>query len=372
MRFAFVSTMDGSPWGGSEELWGQTASRLKQEGHEVWASVECWPRLADQVTRLAEQGIDIQTHSSRRPQPRRRVWNRFTDYNGDSFARLKKFNPSLVVISQGHNEGGFQWAKACREHGLPYVMIVQCNSELWWFRSRLEDAVASYTAARRVYCVSRRNLDQLRLQLGEPLQNAEVVWNPCKVSPDCPSVWPDPGTRMRLACVARLDIAAKGQDLLLQVLARPEWHTRPIELNFFGAGADETILRRMASMLHLDHVYFRGHVADVRAIWEQNHLLILPSRYEGLPLVLIEAMRCARPSVVTDIGGNAELCVDNETGFVAPAPTVNFVNEALQRAWQRVEDWRGIGQSARTRVEELVPKDPVGVFCDHLMSCVSA
>ena len=365
MKIAFVSTMDGAPWGGSEELWGQAARRLKKAGHDVWASVECWPRMADQVTCLAEQGVHLQTHSSRQHQPRRRIWNTFSRDNGHNFTGLREFNPSLVVISQGHNEGGFAWARACRDAGLPYVMIVQCNSELWWFRSRLEDAVASYTTARRIYCVSHRNLEQLRLQLGEPLPNAEVVWNPYNVSPDCPAVWPDPGTRMRLACVARLDIAAKGQDLLLQALARPEWQARPIELSFFGTGGDETALRRMASMLQLNHVYFRGHVADVRAIWEQNHLLVLPSRYEGLPLVLVEAMWCARPSVVTDIGGNAELCVDKETGFVAAAPTVTFVNEALQRAWDRVEDWRRIGQSARARVEQLVPKDPIGVFCDQ-------
>ena len=67
MRFAFISTMHGSPWGGSEELWSQAATRLKQAGHDVQASVVYWPRLSDKVTGLPQQGIRIETHSSKTP-----------------------------------------------------------------------------------------------------------------------------------------------------------------------------------------------------------------------------------------------------------------------------------------------------------------
>jgi glycosyltransferase involved in cell wall biosynthesis len=378
MKFAFISTMDGWPWGGSEELWSQAATRLKYAGHDVQASVEYWRRLSDKVTALAEQGIRLKTHTSQRARPdeesvrrscavlARSVRNKFPSGNHNGYGWLKVFNPDLVVISQGHNAGGFDWAKACRRAALPYVMIVQCNSELWWFRERLGEAVASYTAAHRVFCVSRKNLDLLRLQLGELLPNAEVARNPYNVSPECPPAWPDEGAGWRLACVARIDPAAKGQELLLQILTRPEWRTRPIEMNFFGTGPDEQALRRMAGMLQVSSVHFRGHVTDIKAIWEQNHLLVLPSRYEGLPLALVEAMWCGRPAVVTDVGGNAELCVDSQTGFVAAAPTVTFFVDALQRAWDRRQDWRHMGQAARAQVENQVPKDPVGVFCEQL------
>jgi glycosyltransferase involved in cell wall biosynthesis len=175
-----------------------------------------------------------------------------------------------------------------------------------------------------------------------------------------------------MACVARIDPAAKGQDLLLQTLARPEWRDRPVELNFFGAGPDELGLRRMAELLQLENVHFRGHVTDIKAIWEHNHLLVLPSRYEGLPLALVEAMWCGRPAVVTDVGGNAELCVDNETGFVAPAATLSSFSHALQRAWERRKEWLHLGQAARARAENQMPKDPVTVFCERLKTCAVA
>jgi glycosyltransferase involved in cell wall biosynthesis len=372
MRFTFISTMQGWSWGGSEELWSQAATQLKRAGHEVQASVGYWPRLSDKVTALAQHGIRIETHSSRQAGQARRIWNKLSLGDQRSYGRLKRFHPDLVVISQGHNSGGFEWAKICREAAIPYVIIVQCNSELWWFQEQIGEAAESYTAAHRIFCVSRSNLDLLRLQVGEPLLNGEVTWNPYNVSPECPPVWPDESGGWRLACVARIDPAAKGQDLLLQTLARPEWRDRPVELNFFGAGPDELALRRIAGMLQLNNVHFRGHVTDIRAIWEQNHLLVLPSRYEGLPLALVEAMWCGRPAVVTDVAGNAELCVDDETGFVAPAATLSSVTHTLQRAWDRRKEWLRMGQTARARVENQIPKDPVTLFCERLKACAAA
>jgi glycosyltransferase involved in cell wall biosynthesis len=373
MKFAFVSTMDGVPWGGSEELWSQAAVRLKTAGHDIRASVKYWPQLSKKVTALAEVGIQLHIHSSPPPRLSRRILRRFfSRSNPSEHTWLKEFSPDLVVLSQGYNADGFEWAKTCREVGIPYIVVVHCNSEIWWFQHRLEQALTSYLNARRVFCVSHKNLDLLRLQLGEPLPDAEIVWNPCNVSPEGPLPWPKDSAILRLACVGRINPAQKGQDLLLQVLARPEWQERPIELNLFGTGPDEQVLRKTAEMLQVKEVHFHGHVTDVKTIWEQNHLLVLPSRCEGLPIALVEAMQCGRPSVVTDIGGNAELCVDNETGFVAAAPTVPLVAEALQRAWERREDWCRVGLAARARVEKLVPRDPVGVFCEQLKSCAGA
>jgi len=110
----------------------------------------------------------------------------------------------------------------------------------------------------------------------------------------------------------------------------------------------------------------------VMAIWEQNHLLVLPSRYEGVPLSVAEAMWCGRPAVVTDFGRTAELCVDNETGFIATAATVPSFNDALERAWERRDDWPRMGQAARERAEMQIPKDPVGDFCESLKACAAA
>jgi glycosyltransferase involved in cell wall biosynthesis len=77
-------------------------------------------------------------------------------------------------------------------------------------------------------------------------------------------------------------------------------------------------------------------------------------------------MWSARPAIVTDVGRTAELCVDNETGFVASAATVSSFSDALERAWELRHEWQRMGQAARARAENLVPTDPVELFCERL------
>ena len=72
--------------------------------------------------------------------------------------------------------------------------------------------------------------------------------------------------------------------------------------------------------------------------------------------------------MVTDVAGNAELIEDNISGFVAAAPKVEFVDEALERLWQ---SWQNktlpsIGQNAARAVRQNVPPEPEAVFADKI------
>jgi glycosyltransferase involved in cell wall biosynthesis len=376
MHVVFVSTMSGGPWGGSEELWSQTAFRLRRKGEKVSASVMWWPQLSPKLLELEKQGAGF---FIRKPPARNlpaRLWRklkgRFLAEERKEFQWLRSQRPDLVVISQGGTSDGVDWMDFCSEAGLPFVSIVQCNAEGWYPDDRRSMEMArAYGSAKKVFCVSRHNLKLLERQIGEKLPNASVVWNPYNVSSGQPPAWPKANGVWKIACVARLDPAAKGQDLLFQVLAQKQWRERPVEINLFGSGICERNLQKLAGSMQLKNVRFRGHVPDVKAIWEENHLLVLPSRLEGLPLALVESMWCARPAVVTDVGGNAELSVDEETGFVAAAPVLKLFEQALERAWNRRSDWRSMGMLARARAEELIPKDPVENFCGQLTECLA-
>jgi glycosyltransferase involved in cell wall biosynthesis len=365
MTILFLSAMSGAPWGGSEELWSQAAVRLSREGHAVGASVRHWPELSPKIAALSREGIALHV---RRPDSNRIVDRLHDRLIGDSETRwVRQSRPDLVVISQGHQTDGLGWMLFCHEQGLPYLSIVQCNAEIWWPKDGLAERMAiAYRGARKVFCVSRHNLKLLEQQIGERLPQATVAFNPCHV-PNHLHGWPPRDEIWKMACVARLDPAAKGQDLLLQAMAQSAWKDRPVEMNFYGGGPYEKGLRRMAESLGLKKVRFRGHSGDVGGIWEQNHLLVLPSRYEGTPLALIEAMWCGRPAVVTDVGGSAEWCLEGQTGFVAPAPSVAVLADALERAWARREDWQALGEAARLRAKELLPEDPVGLFCQQIL-----
>ena len=71
-----------------------------------------------------------------------------------------------------------------------------------------------------------------------------------------------------------------------------------------------------------------------------EHINILPSRREGMPLSLIESMACGRPAIVTRAGGNAELIDDKINGFVSKGMHPEVLEETLEEAWKQRENWK--------------------------------
>ena len=373
-KVLFVTTMAGAPWGGSEELWCGTALRLRALGHPVGAAVFEWPSRPRRVEELVAKGVEV-AFRPRAKGTAGRLWERClrrlarTRVHHEHIAFLKRSAPDLVVISQGWPWEGLAWMNACRALNLRYAPIVHANGEHWWPQDEwLEDIRGGYSGAARIFFVSPQNRDLAEMQCGMRFGNASVVTNPTNVDATAPPPWPDDDSTTRIACVGRLEPQAKGQDVLLRVLARPEWRERPIHLNFFGGGPCRRSLESLARMLRLPNVGFCGQVPDVRGIWADHHALVLASRYEGLPLVIVEAMLCGRPVITTNVAGNTEYLQDGITGFVAEAPTEGLLAEALERAWASRPEWAAMGARARAEVTARVPADPIGRFAEILQS----
>jgi glycosyltransferase involved in cell wall biosynthesis len=150
----------------------------------------------------------------------------------------------------------------------------------------------------------------------------------------------------------------------------PKWRERELSVSLFGGGNNERALKRSVELHGLSSVRFGGHTAEIEQVWASHHALILPSRCEGLPLALVEAMLCGRISIVTDVGGNKELLEDNVTGFVAAWPKVEALDEALERAWQQRNEWRSMGVAAAECVRRQIPHDPIGVLFQEIEALV--
>jgi hypothetical protein len=68
----------------------------------------------------------------------------------------------------------------------------------------------------------------------------------------------------------------------------------------------------------------------------------------------------------TDVGGNSEIIEDGVTGFLAKAPTVESMAEALERGWARRAGFEEIGLAAAKSIRKIVPADPVAIFSRKL------
>jgi glycosyltransferase involved in cell wall biosynthesis len=79
-------------------------------------------------------------------------------------------------------------------------------------------------------------------------------------------------------------------------------------------------------------------------------VLLHSSLSEGVPTVVLEAMACELPVVVTDVGGVSEAMSDGVEGFLAPARDAGALADALERLWSDPELRRRMGSAGRERV----------------------
>ena len=161
-----------------------------------------------------------------------------------------------------------------------------------------------------------------------------------------------PSARIALT-VGRL-VEQKGFDLLLRAAPRIVAEQPDSVLAWIGVGPLEDQLRAAVGALGLEgRVRFLGRRRDVPALLAASDVLVLPSRFEGLPLAALEAMAAGLPVVGTRVCGTSEVVVDGETGrLVEPGDAVGLA-EAVVSALGDPERAARWGQAGRRRAARL-------------------
>jgi glycosyltransferase involved in cell wall biosynthesis len=106
-----------------------------------------------------------------------------------------------------------------------------------------------------------------------------------------------------------------------------------------------------------DKVVFAGERSDVPEIMHALDVLVLSSRWEGFPNVLMEAMAASCPVIATRVGGSPELVVDGESGLLVPPEEAPALSSAMLRVLGDKELATALGQGGRHRVESLFSRE---------------
>jgi glycosyltransferase involved in cell wall biosynthesis len=151
--------------------------------------------------------------------------------------------------------------------------------------------------------------------------------------------------------VGRLDPVKDHATLLCAMLNAPG----NAHLFIAGAGPLEAQLRSFTWQNGLEsRVHFLGFQADLLPWMQAADALVLSSRWEGLPMSLLEAAACALPTVATDVPGSREVIVHNKTGFLVPAGDPRHLGDAMARIMSLSPHERN-EMGARARVHILNP-----------------
>jgi len=375
MNIAVVSIIH-EPWGGSEELWSAAAKIALQNVHQIIHSSAVNGKNHLKIKALLGAGMQQVVRQQYVPDTKplivraliKRLYfikelfiNRFGQL--DHF----KIDAILYVGTTYSISNDFDLIKWAKKKNVPLYINCQLNFENHEKLSKKQKAKISkaFETAEKILFVSDRNKQVAFKQLGENFLNAAVIRNPVNMHSIHYLPYPVQQECTQMAMVGNLVTSHKGQDLIIKLLSQDRWKQQNWHLNIYGSGPDEQHLKQLVESLQLQHkTSFHGRVADIRSIWQKNHILLMPSHMEGMPLAVVEAMICGRPALVTDVGGHTEWITDGIEGFVAPAASVAALEKTMEICWEQKDNWEQIGMAAHKRALQLYDPNPGQTLLD--------
>lgn len=376
MNIAFYSTMTALPWGGSEVLWAGAAERLLQNKNQVSICFKHWLNRSPHLTSLVEKGARLIERNPPRTRRQKRLQRWLPRLGLSACAEphhLEQFlnpRPDLIVVTAGYHLDWSADLEAITRSGIPYLINLQVadrssypDDDLWTkLRSFYSNAVTRYF-------LSEDNRSIMEELLCQPMAPYRIVDNPIHTRPAEPLPFQSEAIHS-LACIGRIQFVSKGQDLIVNALEDPFWKDTPIHITFYGE--DQNNIGQLKARIHskgLDHRFsFAGYCDDSASIYARHSAVLLPSRFEGLPMVTAEAMHCGRIPIVSACGRNPDWVDDGETGFVIPNLQPLTIQSTLQRAWNARSQWEAMGIEAHKRIMIRLSADPVGDFVNIVLS----
>ena len=204
-----------------------------------------------------------------------------------------------------------------------------------------------YRRARRVICISEKVRREV---LNEVQANTVVVYN--GVDPEFFSPAPESHSRQIVLSVGNLT-PTKRHALLLRAFARIAPSLPNCFLEIIGDGPERATLIRLAEDLRIaDRVQFTGRQSRdyVANAMRRCSVFALPSSYEGLGCVYLEAMACAKPVIGCWGQGIDEVIEHAKTGLLVAPENEDELTESLQMLLQNEELRRRMGAAARNLV----------------------
>jgi glycosyltransferase involved in cell wall biosynthesis len=352
--------IDGLTFGGAETLLRDLAVGLEKRGYRITVG---YSTPGPFVQELAEKGLTL------KHLPRRGLIDPMFMLR---MVRLMRNDPPQIVHTHLF-KSDFHGRLAARLAGVPVVVSTLHNNDSWannWLLGHLYGATA-YWADRLIAVSSEVKAFHLK-KTGVPLKKILVIENGVDVAaflghetkaekirqefgiaPDAPL----------LGIIGRLK---PQKDLPTFLLAATEVLRERPDARFLvvGDGPLRAELETQAQALGLlPSLIFTGMRKDIPSILASLNILVLSSLWEGLPVILLEAMAAARPVVSTSVDGVIGVALPDETALLTPPNTPSELAQACLKLIRDPKLAQSMGRAGRERVMD---KYSLNVMIDHI------
>ena len=234
-------------------------------------------------------------------------------------AVMRAFGPDIVVLAQGAIAFGSAGLLAARKAGLPTISYIpMTHPEAFFSASRFKAALREpinriyYRLPTEYITISPRMLDYLRRKgLQQPVTIVPVAIDATASQPvgqaAARALLGLGSDDWVVALVGRVQFWQKRQDLAVQALALARREVGNLKLLVVGDGPDLAALKELVRAQGLeDAVVFAGWTDGMGPVYAAVDAVVIPSRYEGVPLVMLEAMQTRLPVIASAVDGMAD------------------------------------------------------------------
>lgn len=263
-------------------------------------------------------------------------------------ALLNRLEPDIVHT---HLFGGHLWGEiASKLNRVPHLVFSEQNTDvdIGELKHRIKQVLSYGSSA--VVAASDGIKKFLVEEENFPTDKITVIRNAVETGRFA-QIPPAPfGEVMQLLAIGRLE-PQKGHDILLNALST--LRDVPWELTLVGEGSAKDSLVDLAIINHMhDRVHFVGTHMDVAPYLAASDVVVMSSRWEGIGLVIMEAMAAGRTVIASNVGGIPELIDDGVTGMLVPVEDVDALQVAIRRVWQNQAAARELGAAARVKAQK--------------------
>lgn len=251
------------------------------------------------------------------------------------FGRLLKLSGKVRILVENREDLGFNWGRH------EYTLLRMTSS--------LPDLVICVCDAVRQVVLDREGLDEERVVvIRNGVEPASDGGSSEKSARDELGFGQDD---LVVGMVANYNRTVKGVEFLIEAIPRIVASVPGARFVLIGGGGDAGPLREKARALSVEpFVYFTGYRNDVERFYAIMDISVLTSLSEGLSLTILESMAHGLPVVATRVGGNPEIIMDGQTGYLVPPGDVASLADRIVRLLLDRHLRRCMGEEGRARI----------------------
>lgn len=361
----FISLMNSTAWGGSEEIWYKSALHLAGRNQNVGVCCFNWKGKEEKLHQLQNAGCKLYLLPGK--SETKSLWGKYKVNEALYSIPFSDYKKAIV------NQGGWKDVahgpfKKLYKKLPPYILIFHNYDPLEKLHGKkkkslhnwVEKAEKNIGDAGRIFSVIKNtcNLD---------IPRNHVLFNPVTIQlPGSQTPFTSPAeNRLELTVLAELDIKRKAQDVLIQTLSAEKWKNRNFKLNIYGTGKDKQILEKLVTDTGLSSkVFLNGFTKEVKKVLTDSHVLLQLTHIDAMPISVTEGLAMSRAVVASDVGDMPLWINEGVNGWIAGKVCVEEIDRVLENVWQNRGRLEEMGKESYRIFRQKYPGHPVEYFLD--------